>query len=357
MKYKNCSILIFTLLLTNFNSYAQNTAVIGEKVFLNVNGPYHFSEKTLVKIFLKTAKPFFIGLKTGKLKYIEHQKEKILFILNKEQNTFFEKTNLIVKENKNLSWDIKNSILILKGKSIEPVFLKFLLKECGKLSGHVVNLHFTPIPKNLSKTETTCLNSLNTSPEKKLQIAIVNSSQIKDARTGLGAPAKLDWLFQSQSGFQTGSLKGQLSAHKGSLLSKSSLLFSGLISVKRPLSFESGSEVGLQLGGLLSRQSIDWQKATTSIKAQLNFTDKNSSEINLVLNKKTRTGESKVFQIEKIDKNFIFENHKWKKAFSFFSEQNENTKRSFLGLSIIGSKHKGFTKNQKEVWIKVGTND
>ena len=346
--------IFLCLILFSANAFCTQSVLLGEKVSLSPHGPYHFSSKDLIKVFLNSSKPFFIGQNIGELDYIENKDKKTVFILNAEQNAFFKRFHPVVKDSLNLKWQLKNQVLILKGSNVNSNLIKYALKACEGFNGQHINLSFAPMP---APNDSTCLNNLGAPPEKQIQIVIINKSKVRGSKFGAGVPSQLDWLLQTNNKVSFDNVRGRALAHNNSLNLKNTAFFEGALSLNRPLVFESGSEVGLQAGGVFSRQAIDWQKATTSIEVKLKDTSLNNSEINLILNKKSRTGEAQVFQIEKINKNFLITNNQWKKAVSFSSKEKDISKNKFLGLFILGSKTHAQSRMQKEIWIKVSNSD
>jgi hypothetical protein len=346
-------IILCLLVFTAEASASKNIFTsVGEKVELRGKGPFHFSAKEDVKVFLKSHPSFFITSKVGLFEFYQNKEKYSLFSMNPTQFKFQTKIEPLIKHLSHSSWSMVDENLILTSTGLDFEIRDFLIKICDSISDGTVLLDFKAESDNLHIT-TLCQRSLQPKSERTVKMIVIESSRIKNSNYGLGVPSSVNWQLDSSGQVTLPDLMGETKFNRGRLESNGDLFFVSNISKENPVTFETGSEVGIQQSGIFNRQATEWKKATTNISLEMLENEKDQTKIKITLDKRSRTGQGLVFEIEKLNKSAFLKNNIWKKVLTFKDTNKSKGRDGIFGLGISGSSNRSRSESQKEIWLQV----
>jgi len=353
-------LFIFLFFYSFFSSEAkpqQNFFVgVGEKIILEDRGPYHFADKEGLKVFLTENPSFFTTSKVGVLDFYQNKTKYRLNSVNAVQFQFYLKVKPVLKYLTNFEWGFKDDKLLLANENLDSEIINFLIETCEAISDGSVLLDFKPNLKD-RLIPPICRNSLRPTSEKVIKLVVIDSSKMKTSNYGIGAPSSIKWQIDNSGKLTFPDLVGETKVNKGRVKSNGDLLFVSNISIKNPITFESGSEVGIQQQGLFNRQATEWKKATTNISLEMLTSEKDQTKIKVILDKKSRTGQGLVFGVEKLSKTVFLKTNVWKKVLTYQDTNKSKSRNGIFGLGISGSSNSSRSKSMKEIWLQVTTDD
>jgi len=327
---------------------------VDDKVFLNGPGPYHFSQKRGVQVFLNSTPPSFAISEAGEYSVFEKDKKTRILALRTSQMEFYKKVAPLGLEQFGSAWTLEDNSLILTLKNSPKLVQEFLLAQCLYYGERLVSLRFEP---NFVKESQVCTQKLKPKTERRIELAIIDASESKNSSSGLGVPASLGWRVDAAGEFSALEQRGAATLNHNTLQAEGNTYFFGKLSVKQPIKFETGSEVGIQQQGLFNRQATEWKNATTKIEIKINRTSHEETELSLSLNSKSRTAQGLIFEVEKLNQITSVEHGKWTRVLGFEGQAKSKNNRRLLGLSFLGSKAKSRSRTRKEVWLRLRPND
>ena len=326
---------------------ALNISIKGDTVSLPTSTSYHFSNPKIIEVHLENKDKFFIGIEEGFLHYRVGKKKLKHFILTKEQNYFFKKTNKLIS-NTLLNWDMEDQTLIVKGSTTPDILYNYLFKECKK-SRAKIRLQ---IPNHNQEIHP-CLGHLHTKPKVQVHLMLINRARLKDKSIGLGAASALPWNMTKEGQFQIQNVFGEIKASRSQEKSKGEMIFEGLISLDQPLKFTNGLEVGVQPRSILARSGVEWKNITSHISLDLLNFNKKQALLEVDFKKMSRTGKANVFKTESFKRKNQLNLGQWIKILTYIETTKDHQRRSPLGLFLLGEGSRSQTSQKKELWLKL----
>jgi|GEM_PF-3395143 len=347
-------VLIVLVILRPHTVFASTDIFVeaGEKIFLKGPGPFHFSSQKNLKVFLDSTPSFATASNNGVFEYNDGRKEHQVFVLKERQMEFYKSIEPATSQLNDIKWTYQSETLILRTKNLDPTIRTFLIERCLSLGAGEVSFDFQSKEIN-TKTPLECRHSMRPKSELKINIIIVRSSKNKNYNYGLGVPGSIQWRLEAGKILRLADQTGGLNLDKGSLRSKGLSTFSSRISLRSPVKFETGSEVGIQPQGLFNRQAIEWKKATTQLDVELVQAKQGEAQIKLTLNKRSRTAQNSIFELESLNKTAFLEAGKWQKVLEYRDNSKDKIRNGVFGLGLTGSANSAKSLTRKEVWIQV----
>jgi len=349
---------MFLILLASSEASAIESLFIpfGEKVILQNSGPFHFSSKDGIKVFPNSSPPFFTTSKVGVFEFYQKQKKYRAVSLSSTQYEFYQKVSLLVQNLSAFDWNIENEALVLSTKNVQKEIRSFLITKCKHYSRGDIQLEFKSEIEN-QEISGLCKKNLRPKSERRVNLVVMGSNTSSNSNYGLGVPASIKWRLENGSDLNLAEQNGDLNLNKGNARSKGDFVFASTISLKNPAIFEMGSEVGIQAPGLFNRQATEWKKATTNIQLDMEVSSKNETKIKLTFDRRNRTAQGLVFEVEKVNKSIFLKDNVWQKVLTFQETNKSKNKNGIFGLGITGSTSRALSNSSKEVWVKVGRHD
>lgn len=329
-------------------TWALQSIEIGSKHPLKRQNDYHFSSKKLVSVHINTTNPFLIGLNIGDLKFRENGKRKRLLILNPTQQNFFKQNDFLVSSSPFLDWSVESEKLIVTGTCSQQECLQ-LFKTCKNLDSP--DIFISALGRELLKNSLISKACLGIKDSYQLDIAILNEDSLSGNTYGVGIPTELSWVTNPKIKF--GDIKGAVNANHQKTKAKGHVFFSSSLGVGEKSVFESGSEVLIRPSGVFNRQQNEWKTATSKIETSLLDLLGNNANITLKLNRTERTGDSKIFNVERFEQKISSQLGVWTKAFVFQQDSKGSAKTKIIGFSLLGSRKKSKNDSLKQAWVRV----
>lgn len=333
-------------------SFSLTTSVIGDKYALSPSKSYHFSKSDLIEVHLnQTSSPFFIGIKEGAFNFVIGKNKHRHFILNEKQHHFFSKTSSLIKDSL-MTWNMNDTVLTLNGPTMSDNLYSYLFKECKKANTSILLELKTPNPSSEAHP---CLGFKKPKNKVQVHLMLINKTRIRNKSLGLGAPSSLPWTLTPEGQLGLNEISGEINASTAKGKNKGEMIFEGLLSIKSPLVFTNGLEVGIQTPGatLLTRGNIQWKNITSRISLDLKDFNKKQAIIDVDFKKMSRTSETNTFRTESFKRTNQLKLNKWVRLLNFIETTEGAQKRSPLAISVFGNRKKSKTIQEKELWIKL----